>query len=249
MRGISFGNGASSRSQDNIRWYGNVLVVPEAPMVRSPLAADMTVSPAGESAWIASARFDNCYLGITEQKGPKDKRPRRAATDLGIKATRQFAVDYSGASGAPVLVAVADRLRGTKGKTTWQFCTLPANKVTIDGGGFTVTADSGASLRATMVTPAKPALTVRRVTIRHEVNYHGRHSQTDLARQVVELPGGETYLVVMTIQRGAAPEVRVEGEGSAAKATVGGRVVSFDGNGIGLGSRPQDRRGQSGGQP
>ena len=79
---------------------------------------------------------------------------------------------------------------------------------------------------------------MKKVTIRHEINYHGRHSQTDLARQVIELPGGETYLVVMTVQPGPAPAVAVKGEGSAAKATVGGRVVSFDGNGIVLGSRP-----------
>ena len=104
VRGISFGNGSSSRGQENMRWYGNVVVVPEAPMLRAPLATDLTVSPAGEMAWLAAARFDNCYLGAAEEKRPDEKKPRRVAADLGIRATRQFAVDYSGACGAPVLV-------------------------------------------------------------------------------------------------------------------------------------------------
>ncbi|MFW6062274.1 MAG: hypothetical protein ACOC93_05645, partial [Planctomycetota bacterium] len=225
-------------------WYGNVVTVPEAPRMGSrPYATGLTVEPAGpqdEPAWIAGARFDNCYLGVRTEQRPGRERARTVAADVGVRATRQLAVDYSGKSGAPVLVAVADRLQGTQGDNTWQFCTLPEHEVTVNEDGFTIEAADGASLKATFVAPAEPKVTVHKVTIRHEINYHGRHQQRNLPRQVIEVRGGERFFVVMTIQRGEPPRARTASSGPTLRAVVNGRAMQFGPEQLHLGPAAQE---------
>jgi hypothetical protein len=148
--------------------------------------------------------------------------------DLGIRGMRSVAVDYSGASGTPALIAVADRITGAAGTNTWQFVTLKEHKVVVDDHGFTVTATNGATLRATVVAPAAPRIRVVPRTFKHESNYHGGHGGMTYTRSVVEIPGGEFFFVVMTIQRDAPPAVRVEGTGADAAVVIGGRTVRFD---------------------
>ena len=41
--------------------------------------------------------------------------------------------------------------------------------------------------------------------------------------------GNGEFFVILTLQRGAAPAVKAEGNGLAAKVTVGGQRISFDG--------------------
>jgi hypothetical protein len=47
--------------------------------------------------------------------------------------------------------------------------------------------------------------------------------------------GGDEFFVVVTLQRGDPPAVKVEGSGLGAKVTVGKRTVAFDGQKIILG--------------
>ena len=156
-------------------------------------------------------------------------------TDLGIKAVRSFAVDYSGAAGAPCLVAVADRLTGTNGDNTWVFVTDRANTVTCDRNAFVITAPGGATLRGTVVRPAKTTICVAEHAYVQEINYRGSHAHRRFDTKLIQVAGqdrDQDFLVVMTIQKGDAPAVSVSGAGASAIGTAGKRSVGFDGRKI-----------------
>jgi hypothetical protein len=83
-----------------------------------------------------------------------------AFKDSGVKGIRSIAVDYSGLSGAPCLLAIVDRIEGGKRKEwAWQLADgskggavkLPETKVS--GNTFTVT-KGGATLRGVFASPA-----------------------------------------------------------------------------------------------
>jgi hypothetical protein len=75
-------------------------------------------------------------------------------------------------------------------------------------GRFASGDPSGASLSGRFVAPAAPKFVRGAVT------------------------GSDVYFVVFTLQRGAPPEIRVEGEGLTSRVTVGGQTVTFDGERI-----------------
>jgi hypothetical protein len=65
----------------------------------------------------------------------------------------------------------------------------------------------------------------------------GTPAGANLAGHFVAPAGGRgkaegDYFLVMTLQEGAAPEVKVEGQGLAARVTVGGQTIAFDGQRI-----------------
>jgi len=210
-RGIAWGNGASARSLPNPRLYGNVLFVPEAVGRRQPARTVRFKSHADGSGIVTASHAE-------------------------MTGTRSLAVDYSGQSGAPCLVAVADKVTGTGGTNAWQFCTLAEHKVAVTDTGFTITASNGASLVARVVQPAAASITVTPVTIRHEINYHGKHSQADFKRQVISVGGAEAFLVVMSLQKGAPPPVTITSQGPTTKVRVGEQSIAFDGEKITLDS-------------
>jgi hypothetical protein len=130
-------------------------------------------------------------------------------------------------------VAVADRLTGTQGDNTWQMALPQALDVAVDGRTFTVTAKSGETLKGTVVLPKKTEITTADYQHKHEINYHGGHSQRIFKRRAVLVKGtdkDQDFLVVMTLQRGDAPECKVK----RGKASVGKQTISFDGNKIEL---------------
>ncbi|GDY14858.1 hypothetical protein LBMAG53_37360 [Planctomycetota bacterium] len=246
-------------SSPDRRQYGSIVVVPGVkitedgrwfdpakypPVNPTPingreagLATLVAASLSADGSGLAELDVSNMYLGETKSEVPAaDGKPatsRRTLVDLGIRARRVVAMDHSGTSGAPALMAVADLLTGTKGDEVWQFCTAAGHTIATDATGFTITAADGAVLRGTVVLPKQPVLTVHQVRFTHEINYHARHSQTPLDRQVIRLTGtGSQFVVVMTVSRGALPPVQVDG----AKATVGGQTVAWDGRGLILGN-------------
>jgi hypothetical protein len=163
-------------------------------------------------------------------------RRASAFADTGITGTRSLAVDYSGRSGAPCLLAIADKIRGGKSKVwVWQLGQAagknPVNDLAntkVEGNTFTIT-KGDATLRGTFVLPQNVKLSAE---VRNQRMVGGAAS---VAGKVLERPiagvfaeGGNDFLVVVTIQRGAAPEVKVEGE----KAHVGDRVVAVGGQGV-----------------
>lgn len=127
-------------------------------------------------------------------------------TDTGIRANRYVALDLSGASGVPVLMAVLDRSSGAR-DFTWNLkLAKEAGIGKVEGNSVIVGDPAGANLKCTFLAPKTPTLTGG-----------------------IKASGGEDYYAVITIQNGAAPAVTAGGEGLGAKVTVGKQTLRFDG--------------------
>jgi hypothetical protein len=145
---------------------------------------------------------------------PPDGRPARLepTVDLGIRAQRAFAVDYSGASGAPVLAVVVDHISG--GPTRRWLLHTQERGVKLRPDGFDLRAANGASLHATVIVPAKPRLAVT----------PGEWTDT------VAIDGDGDFFIVMTVQREDPPAIKRDGEGLNTRVRLGQRVVRYDGS-------------------
>jgi hypothetical protein len=158
---------------------------------------------------------------------------RTAPNPSGPSSLRSLAVDYSGASGAPGLFAVVDKVSGAEGKTIfWQLVTERSNRVTVDGSRFVIHGRDGAALHGTVVAPASPQIETADVDQRHEVNYHDIHRHDSFARTVIRVAGSEFFMVVMTIQKGDPPRASVRGRDAEAEVQVGEQMIRFDGEKI-----------------
>jgi hypothetical protein len=242
VRGQGYGNGASGRPLRDLSVNQNMVDVAEHDLLGSPQAWTTAYARAADGSGIVSLDMDGVYVTTVVQEvvtgtPPRTRTEYRGAgtRNLGIRAVRSLAVDYSGASGAPCLLAIADRLTGTQGHNTWQLTTPRDNAVTIDGNTFTITAKSGATLKGTVVTPDNAPITVEDTEQVHEINYQGGHARTKFLTRTIRVAGtdkDQTFLVVITLQRGPTPDVAV----ADGKATVGKQTVSFDGKQIALGT-------------
>lgn len=163
-----------------------------------------------------------------------------------LKGLRSFAVDYSGKSGAPCLLVLVDQIAGGNQKVwTWH---IPADevdertqavtrkgdldKIRVEGSsGVTLTHPDGANLRMTFVAPAQANVKAEKRAITYTRTYNrgeGAMSAPGIFASGAD-PKDGNFFVVVTVQKGPAPEVKVQGEGLGAKVTIGKRVVSFDG--------------------
>ena len=133
---------------------------------------------------------------------------------MGISALRSFAVDYSGASGAPGLFVVVDNFTGAVNgdrfsRKTWTMHT--EGTVTLDEQRFTIESPSGATLTGTFVAPLGVQIAF----------------QKEKEGGTISATGGNQFFVVMTVQKGAAPEVKISGTGLQAKVQVGKQTITF----------------------
>ncbi len=149
------------------------------------------------------------------------------------RGLRAIAMDYSGLSGAPAMVVLVDRV-DVPGEKLWQW-PVPADpsgrpEVTIDGHTFGFNYEE-ANLRATFVTPVDIELAHATDHIEEADPRYGYHGPVERVRGEHEGP----FFVIATVQRGEAPEVKIEGEGLDAVVTIGRRTVRFDGERIILG--------------
>lgn len=112
----------------------------------------------------------------------------------------------------------------------WVLCTVKENRIEMGGNSFTITAPNGATLVGKVVAPAGARIWQEEFDFGHEINYWRDHRGANFRRRVLHVGGGEFFFVVMTLQNGAAPEVKISGSGPDAGVTVGGRTVSFDGD-------------------
>ncbi len=241
-------------SKSGSRWYENVVMLAEDDVHHGAGGRVVHYEGNPDGSGVVTADLGLLYRGI--KTGP-DRRGKvgplgvgdrefrwepQNAEDLGIRGLRSFMADYSGKSGAPGLFAVVDRIEGGKSKVwMWQ---LPAEdprgvddlKVELEERGFTLTGRDGASLRAVFLAPADVKIEVVREKRRLQTG-HGRFQ--DYALSAIHATGPEgaagDFFVVMTLQKGAPPEVHAEGRGLDASARVGGRNVSFDGQKIRFG--------------
>lgn len=143
--------------------------------------------------------------------------------DSGITGLRAFAFDYSGASGAPCLLALVDRIEGG-GRRLWAW-QIPADAtVSVNGLGFTL-AQGDATMTARFVSPEDVKVSAGTERIEVGDPRHGFHGKV---RRVKAEAAGGSFFVVATLQRGPAPAGKVTGAGLGATVTVGGQTVRFD---------------------
>ncbi len=180
----------------------------------------------------------------------KDKNPK----GLDVKAERHFAVDYSGASGAPGLWVVADRVKGG-GKKSWLAHCDTSCAVATEGNTFTFTSKTGATMKGTVVAPsgAKVSTDMPEVDMEEIIAARKKpkpkpgspqalkpggdagvampvdQAKTDLsAGRGVCVTGGDEFLVVLTIQKGTpAPKVESAGAGLGAVVKVGEQEIQL----------------------
>jgi hypothetical protein len=121
---------------------------------------------------------------------------------------------------------------------TWHFDEKTDPKTAkVDGGAFTLALPDGAGVRGTFAAPAKPQVRIDQRGVTFEKTYNrgkGEFQDPGIFVTGADATAGE-FFVVLTIQRGDPPPVKVGGSGLGAEVTVGKRTVAFDGQKIILG--------------
>ncbi len=168
----------------------------------------------------------------------------------GITGLRAFAVDYSGRSGAPCLFVVVDKISGGHQKLwMWRLNDQVVDEkrgtvlepsdlqyTTVRGNTACVARPDGTSMQLTFISPPGIELAAEKRNIVYTKTYNrgqgimsapGIYTRTD-ARDA-------EFFVVVTIQRGEPPAVKVSGRGMSATVTVGQQTVRFDGEKVILG--------------
>ncbi len=186
-----------------------------------PIVTDWSADADGEA--VLSLDMEPVYL----QQLPRGATPaadQKTASfirfgrfiDHGVRANRYVAVDLSGKCGAPVLLAVIDRIQGAR-DFAWNLkLARGAGAAKVEANTVTVGDPAGANLRCTFIAPEAPKLT-----------------------GAIQATGGDEYFAVITVQDGAAPAVKADGEGLSAKVTVGGRTLRFSGQKLALEGAPE----------
>jgi hypothetical protein len=243
--GHVWAHGPTDRNRS--RWEESIVMLPEDTINGSACARLTHYEAAKGGSGVVSFDLGDVYAGrkgrerLYEYYG--GARRDSAFVDTGIRGMRSIAVDYSGLSGAPCLMVLADRIEGGGPKVwVWQLGKAtkkgkggPANDVpntTVEGNTFTIR-KGDATLHGTFVAPSGVRLKaeVRRTTM---IGGGGSTAGKVLERPIagVFAEGGNEFLVVVTVQRGEAPPVKIQGDGTVA---VGRRTVRFDGKKIVLG--------------
>jgi hypothetical protein len=164
---------------------------------------------------------------------------------------RSLGVDYSGASGAPALLALADSIKWNApgkrppakkgapapycGAPRWRLVTDSGNQVTPQPDGFSIAGAGGAVLKGVVVSPVSPKVAVEEATHKIEINYRYDHLGGQFTRKVVSFEGGDFVFVLLLMGAGEIPTVSVSGSGKDAVATVGKQTVRFDGEKVRFG--------------
>jgi hypothetical protein len=175
-----------------------------------PMTTFWNTTPDGKA--VISLDMDPIYMqpwqrGQAEPAGGTVVRFARIGDviDHGIRAKRYVALDLSGASGAPVLFAMIDQTQGAKGLTWNLKLAKDAGQAKVEGNTVTVGDPAAANMKCTFIAPKAPVISGD-----------------------IQATGGTEYFAIITLQNGAAPAIKVEGEGLAAKVTVGGQSLRLD---------------------
>lgn len=177
----------------------NVVFMPNTRAWKSsqPIAFQSSLNGSG----IVSLRTDNIVF-------------KKSKNTVGIGLIRSFAVDYSGMSGSPGLFVIVDKFIGKVdepifNKKTWIMHT--EGEVKIADQSVTIEAVNGATLKATFIAPSQ-------VKILFEKEKQGGK---------ILATGGNEFFVVMTVQQGKAPKMKISGTGLDAQVQVGKQEISF----------------------
>jgi hypothetical protein len=140
---------------------------------------------------------------------------RKSDPPVGVRLIRSFAVDYSGVSGSPGLFVVVDKFMGAVEETEFKdkiWVMHTEGKVSIQKNTFTILSGNGATMQGTFITPKSVQLSWQKTATGNQI----------LAK------GGDDFFVVMTVQNGKAPAVKVSGTGLDARVQVGKQGITFE---------------------
>ncbi|ACK66137.1 conserved hypothetical protein [Rippkaea orientalis PCC 8801] len=133
---------------------------------------------------------------------------------VGIEGLRSFAVDYSGTSGSPGLFVLVDQFNGSVQSKEFRekiWIMHTAEKVTIKDQSFIIKAANGATMKGTFVMPNP-------VKISFEKTQQGGK---------IMATGGDEFFVIMTVQKGLPPAVKITGSGLTSQVKVGQQEIYY----------------------
>ncbi|MCC5828171.1 MAG: hypothetical protein JJU36_01870 [Phycisphaeraceae bacterium] len=173
-------------------------------------------------------------------------RPRtddEAAESSGITGMRAMAFDFSGASGAPCLFVLVDRIDGGEGhRRLWLYQPpIPQGKrmadvvKAMDLGRFMVRpADEGPSLRGAFAHPRDAQVLAEPLRYEYVKTWgQGRGGTHEVNVNATSVSGEDHFFFVGTVVKdGEHPRITIEGQGLDAVITVGDRIIRFDGEKI-----------------
>lgn len=191
----------------------NIVLIPGTHGYQPGRATRVITQPDGSG--LVTINLDPTYTVAPPGASPKLLDPTQ---DLGIRVTRSWAVDYSGACGAPVLMAVLDQVRNGPSRR-WLMHTAE-HDIQLREDGFDLRAVNGATLKATVILPEVPRISVDR----------GEWTDT------VAVDGDGDFFIVMTVEPANAPQPAVEGKGAGLDSIVriGAARLRFDGTGLAI---------------
>ena len=239
------------------RWLQNVVVMP--PDVGMKRATGIVTSWGADTngSGHVSINMDLVYKGVRGHDG-MGTWPADPYEPGPVRGLRAVAVDYSGRCGAPGLFAFVDRIQG--GPDRYWLWSYPRyrpkgkaeTRVTMEGNTFTIKRPD-ASLRAVFIAPGDAAPEAQCLIKMQDLIPEEMEERKKKRKPGAPEPGfaqvplavkgkpGQSFFVVMTMQRGPAPEVKVvSGEGLDAVVDVGGQMVRFDGENVLIGDGPKE---------
>jgi hypothetical protein len=191
-----------------------------------------------DGSGVVSLRQDYWVKG--EANEPHGSPKHYDAKDLGIRHLRSLAIDYSGKSGAPVLLVVADHVQGCTAEHTayLQLNGKQRSPYIQNGQTFTITHSyekHGQKKSTTVVSHLiptgnqppviEPRGSQQRWSGMVYVDRPAEHKEASNSSEQAE----RLYLMVVTVQDGEAPPVKSQGTSLKTMVTVGQRTVRFDG--------------------
>ena len=237
------------------RWLQNVVVLPpDVGMNRAPGVVTSWQAETNGSGRV-SIDMSLVYKGARGHD-PVGTWPPDPIPPGEVRGRRAVAADYSGKCGAPALFAFVDRIEGGPERFwLWNppgYGSVKAKDLRVETAANTFTMHQDkASLRAVFVTPddtvvqSPGTIHVRDLKSKEAQakRKKDRNYTPDPTPQAVPIAAKakpeESFFVVMTLQEGPAPEVRiVSGAGLEAVIQVGGRQIRFDGENVLIGDAP-----------
>jgi hypothetical protein len=238
--GSSWANTSSDREVR--RFMNSVVILPEDKLTEGALGrvAHRALKPDGSGTVtfdVTQQFFEPTERGATVV-GPKGEvygayfHPGQKEP-IAKDPIRAFAVDYSKASGAPMLFSVLDRIDGGKKKVWhWQMGT---DRVETSAKGFTIKGANGWTMQVTFIAPQEVVVSADKedVQITKTAGHGGGKTKIAKVLNAVRVSGKDPndgrIWAVATLAQGAHPEVKTTGSGLEATVTVGGQTLTFDG--------------------